>query len=392
MHPQLTVNNHGIRAIRRGNCTLFNTTVADAPSPCEPGEIVRILDPAGQFAAIGYYNSASKIPLRILSLKDEPVDRAFWVARIRSAWSFRTRFYPETDSFRLIYGESDGMPGLTVDYFSGIFVLQVSTAGMERHLDTIISILEEMFSVQAVIIANDSLSRKKEGLELFRQKISGEAQLPCPVIIDGLKHWIDPVNGQKTGFFLDHRLNRSKAAALTYGKTALDMFCYSGAFAVRAAAAGASQVTGIDISPGALDLATQSAALNNVESQCEFIKAEGFQFLKENAGKRVWDLVFLDPPSLVRGSGRARRNLNNYRKVNRLAVQCTAPNGILVTSICSYHVTREELTEMIADALTESGRTGRIFATCGAGPDHPVHPGTPGTDYLKCYFVALDYQ
>ena len=392
MLPQLTVTPNGLNEIHRGNCTLPDTAVAEPPGECEPGGTVRVLDPDGGFGATGYYNAASKIPLRILSLKDEPVDRAFWAARIRSAWAFRTRFYSPDDSFRLIYGESDGMPGLTVDYFSGILVIQVSTAGMERHLDCIISILREVLSVRAMILANDSLSRKKEGLDLYRKWVSGEVELPCSVTIDGLSHVIDPVNGQKTGFFLDHRLNRIQAAELAAGKTALDMFCYSGAFAIRAAVAGATQVTGVDISPGALDLANRSAELNHVAARCEFLKAEGFQFLKDSAGTRAWDLVFLDPPSLVRGSGRARRNLNNYRKVNRLAVQCTAPNGILVTSICSYHVSREELTAMIAEALADSGRTGRIFASSGAGPDHPVHPGTPGTDYLKCFFVALDYQ
>ena len=388
--PRIQVSEQGCREIQSGGVILRPNHIDSVAPDVSPGDLVHIASNQHACCGIGYFNPASRLPLRILTTRDESIDTDFWKRRFESAHRFRRQFFDAADSYRLIYGESDNLPGLVVDRFSDILVIQVTTLGMERLIDPIVRVLCEMFSPRAVILAADSQSRLKEGLPLYRKIIRGDISMPFAARVDGVTHYIDPLAGHKTGFFLDHRVNRLDAARLSKGRRVLDMFCYSGAFAIRAALEGASRVTAIDLFDPAIELGRRTAVEHGIPSdRCVFIRNEASRFLQEHAGGAEWDLIFLDPPSLVRGVGRAQRNTSNYRKINRLALQCLAPQGILVTSICSFHTCLQEFKNLLTDALTESGRQGRIFKSSGAGPDHPVRPGLWESEYLKCLFIQM---
>jgi len=385
--PTVQITSAGFQKIQSGNTVIRKSAIVHHYNRLEPGSTVQVLSPDRTFIGIGYYNDNSKIPLRILTYKDEAINREFWQSRIRSAYEYRKIFYSDTDSYRLIYGEADGFPGLIADWYSGVFVIQITTAGMDKQIKTILPILIEFFTPKAIIFSCDSRSRQKEGLLSYRRIEYGNTEIPFQATIDGIQHWINPLDGHKTGYFLDHRTNRKEAAELCTDRRVLDCFCYSGAFAVQAALGNAASVDAVDIYEPGLELGRLTVKLNKLESTCNFLREEAFQFLKYSTRQNKWDLIFLDPPSLVRGSGRARRNLSNYRKLNRLALECLSSGGILVTSICSYHVTHKEFLDLLGTAMVESGRHGRVFHMGGAGPDHPIYPGSPGTDYLKCYFI-----
>ncbi len=373
----------GKRSFDIGQCLTY-------PDTCIPGELVQILDPDEHCIAQGYFNPQSKIPLRILSFTDKAITDAFWWDRIVSAHRYRQRFYSDDNSYRLIYGEADELPGLVVDRFENHLSVQITTAGMEHFTDTIVSILKEHFHPDSITLVNDSLPRKKEGLPLYRKVVHGNLTGPFKAKVDGLTHWIDTLHGHKTGFFLDHRENREKAARLCTGKRVLDIFSYSCAFGIRAAHHGALRVDCIDIVESALDLGRMTFQEHGLFTIADLRNTEAFQFLADPMHFRNWDLIFLDPPSFVKGNRRARRNMSNYRKINTLAINCLAPDGILVTSNCSFHVSQDEFRELVGSAMMESHRSGRIFYSGQAGPDHPIRPGMDGADYLKCLFIQMD--
>lgn len=388
--PEIRISEFGCSEIQSGGVILRPNHIESVAPEITPGDLVRIVSPSQHCCGIGYFNPASRLPLRILSPHDEAIDSEFWHRRFENAFRFRMQFFEESDSYRLIYGESDNLPGLVVDRFSGVLVVQITTLGMERLLEPIVKVLTDMFSPRAIILAADSQSRLKEGLPLYRKIIYGQIDMPFLAKIDGIAHFIDPLAGHKTGFFLDHRANRLDAAQLSKGRRVLDMFCYSGAFAVRAALAGATHVTAIDLFEPAIELGRKTAQYHGIAAnQCSFIRSEASRFLVEQTGSPGWDLIFLDPPSLVRGAGRAQRNNSNYRKINRLALQCLAPKGVLVTSICSFHTSLNDFRDLLSQALAESHRQGRIFKSSGAGPDHPVRPGLWESEYLKCLFIQM---
>jgi len=368
--------------------TYHVSTVSEAPEDLIPGASVFVELESGEFAGIGYFNSNSKLPLRILSFTRNCIDADFWREKIQKALDYRLTFYSPEDSFRLIFGDSDEIPGLIVDKFSTYLSVQITTAGIEEYSETILDVLKEIFDPDAIVLACDSLPRKKEGLELYRKVAFGNCPSVITADVDGVIHAIDLLSGHKTGFFLDHRLNRKTAAELSRGKSVLDMFCFTGAFGLKAARNQASNVTSVDIHEPSINLGIESARLNGLSDNIQFIKAEAFDFLSETS--ETWDLVFLDPPSFVRGHRRARRNLSNYRKINALGLKAVSPGGIFVTSCCSFHVSRDDYLNVLKSALVTSNRSGKIFHVGCQSPDHPFIPGVNGTDYLKCFFIKLD--
>jgi 23S rRNA (cytosine1962-C5)-methyltransferase len=387
--PAVILSAQGVRALEQGNTIIPADLVSRPSDTCDPGSLVTVLSPSNTLMGTGYFNALSRIPLRMLTDGPEPVDADFWSKRIESAYRYRQQFYCDTDSYRVIFGESDGFPGLVADWYSGVLVVQITTAGMERLFPLLLPLIKEQLSPRALILSCDSLARKKEGLTTYRKVEFGRGNGPFQAEIDGLQQWIDPLTGHKTGFFLDHRLNRVRGAMFCKGKRVLDMFCYSGDFGIRAAGNSAESVTAVDIFNPAIELGKKTAADHGLTDRTHFIRAEAIDFLSNACRRDTWDVIFLDPPSWVRGAGRSRRNLNTYRKVNRLALQRLAPNGILITSICSFHVTRNDFFTLLGRALHESGRIGRVFETGSASPDHPVKPGVPGMDYLKCFFLQM---
>lgn len=389
--PTVRLNDHGTKIFLRHLQTFGTDSIADIPAGLQPGECVRIVTENTVFAGIGYVNQHSRIPLRILSFDDRYPDKNFWIQSIRAALAYRYRFYNPEDSFRVVYGDADHLPGLIIDKFSDCLSVQITTAGIERYVDTILDTLQEIFQPAGIMLACDSLPRKKEGLNLFRHTARGAIPEPYYAVVDGVEHAVNFYKSHKTGFFLDHRDNRRSAARLCSGKTVLDVFCYSGSFGILAGLQDAEHVTCVDIFEPALEMGRCTAKRHGIAERMDFIRAEAFGYLGQHTHHRKWDIIFLDPPSFVRGKHRSQRNLSNYRKIATLALENLAPGGILITSCCSYHVSREDFMAVTFDAFCRHDRTCRVFHIGSQSPDHPVHPGIEGTDYLKCFFIAADF-
>jgi len=385
VRPVVQINDRGLELWRRRIRTLPDSTIADAPPGVGCGETVAIRLPDGTVSGTGYFNVHSRLPLRILAFDNRPIDSEYWYSLIENALRYRRRFYSDGESYRWIFGEADEIPGLIVDVFGNVVVVQVTTAGLEKYLELILDCVEAIVKPVAVVLACDSLPRRKEQLPLYRTVARGVLPGPFFTDIDGVAHLIDPVNGHKTGFFLDHRDNRERAAGMCAGKTVLDMFSYSAAFGIRAALSGAAAVTSVDVFEPAVEWGRKTALYHQCSDRLHVLKAEAFDFLKNT--DQSYDLIFLDPPSFVRGSRRARRNLSNYIKINRFALDALTENGILVTSCCSFHVTPDDFSEIITSALYQSGRSARVFHIGSQSPDHPILTDVPGTAYLKCVFL-----
>ncbi|MBN1296964.1 class I SAM-dependent rRNA methyltransferase [bacterium] len=386
--PIVRLSSSGYALWLEKHYTYPDHTIADAPTGLKPGDPVRIALPEGTVTGTGYFNTRSRLPLRVLSFDTHPIDSEFWTALLESALTFRRRFYPPGDSYRLVFGEADHIAGLIVDVFGSIAVIQITTSGLERYREAILDSVETVVRPDAIILACDSLPRKKEGLDLYRTVARGSCPGPFSAHVDGLPHYIDTVHGHKTGFFLDHRDNRAMTASLCSGKRILDLFCFSGALSIRAARTGAERITAVDIHDPSIQLGRQTACLNQCSDRIDFIHDEAFSFLRNTSDQ--YDLIFLDPPSFVRGSHRAMRNLANYIKINTLALNALVPKGILVTSCCSFHVSRPDFMTVAATSLKQAERTGRIFRVGGQSPDHPILANVEGTDYLKCFFIETD--
>ncbi len=388
--PVIKVNDTGAEMILHRQNTLGEECIADAPPGITPGETVRVVFPSGEIAGIGYFNRLSRLPLRVLSRDDRIPDRAFWTNALQSAMNFRQRFYPPGESYRVVFGEADYIPGLIVDKFGEILSVQLTTAGIEAYKEILLDVLQELFQPKGIMLSCDSLPRKKEGLPLYRAIGRGNVPDQFFAAVDGVEHAIDCIHGHKTGFFLDHRMNRDWASQLCSGKKVLDLFCYSGAFGIRAGLKSAEQVLCIDIFEPALKLGETTARLHGIEDSVSFRKAEAFGFLNSPEQKSSWDVIFLDPPSFVRGSGRAQRNQANYRKITQLALDALVPGGVLITSCCSFHVSKSEFLKTTQSVFATRNRDCRIFRIGCQSPDHPILPNVEGTDYLKCYFIAAD--
>ncbi|MBN1879270.1 class I SAM-dependent rRNA methyltransferase [bacterium] len=388
--PLVRLNDTGYKAWENHRNTFGEECIAETPSGIEPGATVSVICPSGHFAGIGYFNRLSRLPLRLLSREAMFPDREFWINSIQSALMFRHRFYTSDESFRIVFGEADQIPGLIVDKFGSVLSVQVTTAGIERHQEVILDVLEELLHPEGIFLSCDCLPRKKEGLPLYRRVARGEVRESFFAPVDGVIHAIDCLHGHKTGFFLDHRLNRHWTAELCKGKQVLDLFSYSGAFGIRAALHQAEHVLCVDIFEPALTLGRTTARFHDIESLIEFKRAEAFAFLNDPSNNESWDVIFLDPPSFVRGNRRAQRNQANYRKIAFLALNALAPGGILVTSCCSFHVSRTDFIKITENAFIQKNRDCRIFRIGSQSPDHPILPSVEGTDYLKCLFTAAD--
>lgn len=389
MHfPVVRLNEFGTWMAIQRLPSLGSDCIGEAPSGIQPGETVRIFADDKRFIGIGYFNTLSAIPLRILSFDDRYPDKRFWLETIKNALDFRYRFYSADESFRVVYGDADYIPGLIIDKFGSCLSVQITTAGIELLADTILDSLNTIFEPSGIMLACDSLPRKKEGLDLFRRVAYGTIPKPYYARIDGIDHAIDFFDGHKTGFFLDHRDNRAYAAGFCAKKRVLDVFCFSGAFGIRAGLHDAEQITCIDVFEPGLTMGKLTADRYNIGKRIEFIQAEAFSFLSQHHEK--WDIIFLDPPSFVRGGHRSRKNLGNYQKIASLAIGCLAPQGVLVTSCCSFHVTPEDFKAITFNAFQQHRRKCRIFHVGSQSFDHPIHPGIKGTDYLKCFFIAAD--
>ncbi|MBP0122467.1 MAG: class I SAM-dependent rRNA methyltransferase [Nitrospira sp.] len=354
------------------------------------GDVVDVLAPNGRFFARGLYNPASKIRVRILSFEDEPVTEQFWKNRLAQAVRLRQKIVTGTNAYRLVYGEADRLPGLVVDRYDDVLVMQTLSAGMDRRKDLLADLLCQESGATRVYLRNDAKSRVLEGLPVERGFLRGRGATTIEVQEGTARFLVDIERGQKTGWFCDQRENRLVAARFAAGAEVLEVFAHTGAFGIHAALAGAKSVEGLDVSEEALVLARSHAALNKVEDRCLYRMADAFDEMRklERSGRR-YDLVLLDPPAFARSKQAVSRALAGYKDVNLLGMKLTKPEGFLVTSSCSHHVTEQELWTGIRLAARDAKRQIRLLEQRGQASDHPILATMPETRYLKCFILQV---
>jgi len=377
------------KRLLQGHRWVFSNEISGNPSDFEPGSWVTIHSSKGVCLGSGYINPHSLIAVRLVCSPHEKPSPAFFRDLLeKAARRRRTMLYPDSPCARMVYGEADGLPGLIVDCYGEVVVYQITTLGMALMEDLIKDILLDILHPKALVYRHDTPTRTLEGLPLAKGVAYGEIPDPCWMEIDGLEFLIDPLNGQKTGFYLDQRDNRKVLRRWAKGKRVLDLFCYNGAWSLSAASAGAQEVHGVDQSSEAVGQARMSAARNHLEKVCRFQEEEVFYFLK-TLNKGAFDLIVLDPPAFAKTRGTASQAVKGYTDLNRRALLALEPGGILVSSSCSYHLSEEMFRDLLLKAAQASGRQLRVIEARGQAMDHPVLLAMPETRYLKCCFLEV---
>jgi 23S rRNA (cytosine1962-C5)-methyltransferase len=352
------------------------------------GDLVDVLIPSGRFYGRGFFNPSSKIRVRLVTFENEPIHEAFWKSRIQQAIRLRERVVTESNAYRLIYGEGDRLPGLIVDRYDRMLVMQTLSYGMDRIKDLLADLLMKELNASAVYLKNDAKSRALEGLPLERGFLRGGGSTQVEIQEGTARFVVDVERGQKTGWFCDQRENRLATARLAAGAEVLEVFCHTGAFGIHAALAGAASVEGLDSSEETLALARSHAHRNQVDARCSYRKADAFEEMRNlvRAGRR-YDLVILDPPAFARSAQALPRALAGYKDINLLGLRLLKPEGFLVTSSCSHPVSEEDFWTAIRLAARDARREIRLIEQRGQAADHPILASMPETRYLKCCIV-----
>ncbi|MGH7216715.1 MAG: class I SAM-dependent rRNA methyltransferase [Nitrospiraceae bacterium] len=370
-----------------GHLWIYAAYVEEVIGEPVSGDVVDVMTPNGRFYARGLYNPASKIRVRILTFEDEPITEQFWKSRLVQAVRLRRRIVTGANAYRLIYGEADRLPGLIVDRYDDVLVMQTLSSGMDRRKDLLADLLCQESGITQVYLRNDAKSRTLEGLPLERGFLRGGGTTLVGIQEGPARFLVDIERGQKTGWFCDQRENRLVTAQFAAGAEVLEVFAHTGAFGIHAALAGAKSVEGLDVSDEALALARNHAVLNKVEDRCLYRTADAFEEMRklERAGRR-YDLVLIDPPAFARSKQAVPRALAGYKDINLLGMRLTKPEGFLATSSCSHHVTEQQLWTGIRLAARDAKRQVRLLEQRGQASDHPTLASMPETRYLK-YFI-----
>jgi 23S rRNA (cytosine1962-C5)-methyltransferase len=374
----------GLAWFRKGHPWIYRTDLEEIKDAA-PGSVVSLETKNGKFLARGFYSDHSKIALRVISRTREAIDAQFWEKRLLSAFRYRQAVVQQTNAYRLIYGESDGIPSLVVDRYANHFVLQTLTQGTENLLPLFTEIILKLFQPVSIILRNDVMVRDLEGLPREKKILFGECPKEVRVFEGGIHYLADLWTGQKTGAYLDQRENRLLGARFLRGAV-LDAFCYHGLFGLHGARR-ASGVIGIDSSQEAIDRAKENASLNGLNNT-EFHRGNVFDFLKAAVEeKRHFDGIILDPPPFAKRKENVDGASRGYKELNLRAMRLLNPGGVLVTSSCSYNLSESKFLEILRDCAKDSGSTCRIVERRGQSADHPVLLSFPESFYLKCLFL-----
>jgi len=389
--PALRLKRNEDRRLHAGHLWIFSNEVDTQQTPLtkfQPGELVRVLAHNDRALGLAYVNPKSLISARMLETWQVP-DAAWLARRVKTALRLRERLYSKP-YYRLVYGESDGLPGLVVDRYGAACVVQIGTAGMEMLKDEIVEALEQVLRCESLLFKNDGALREMEGLPSYVAAAKGRFDECAVVIEDDLEFQAPLAEGQKTGWFFDQAANRRALQKyVRKGARVLDVFSYVGAWGVRAARGGAGEVVCIDSSAAALELAADNAQRNGV--QLATLKGDAFEVLEDLAKKGSrFDVVIVDPPAFAKRKKEQPKALAAYKRLNQLALRVTADDGILVSCSCSHHVSADDLQDAIAKAARAADRRLQILEMGGQAPDHPVHPAIPETRYLKSYFCRVN--
>ncbi len=381
------------RRLRAGHCWIYSNEVDTRATPLkgmEPGTPVEVLTAANKKLGTGYVNPHSLICARLVSRDHRhPLSGSLIVHRLKVALSLRQRLY-DKPYYRLLFGESDGLPGLVIDRFGDYLVIQITTAGMELMKQEILQAVEKVINPKAVLWRNDVSARELEGLELYVEQALGEWPSSLELEEHGVRFQVPSQAGQKTGWFFDQAANRGRLQSYVAGKRVLDVCSYVGAWGVQAAKAGANEVFCVDASASALDAVEENGRINGVDAQMAGIQGDAFEVLKAlRQEQERFDVVLVDPPAFVKRKKDLREGARAYRRLNQLALQLLNRDGILVSSSCSHHMAEGALLTEIQQAGRHTDRTLQLLERGFQAPDHPVHPAIPETAYLKSFFLRV---
>lgn len=367
---------------------VFSNEILDSVTDFETGSWVRVTSQNGDHLGLGYINPHSLIAVRIVCPPGTKPSRLYFRRLLEQAFEIRKKLYPDSTCYRLFYSESDGLPGLIVDRYGDVVVYQVNTVGASKLENIIKELLVEILNPVAIVARNDSSARIIEGLPLEKAVVWGELPKEVWVKLDELFFLIDPLNGQKTGHYLDQRENRKALRKFASGASMLDLFCYDGAWGLFGAFYGAKEVILVDQSDTALERAKINAERNGLLSRCTFLEADVFDFLKANE-RKDFDIIVSDPPAFVKNKKALPQAVKGYTDLNRRVLLAIKDGGVLVSCSCSHHVSTELFEEILLKAALASGKKLLILEARGQSPDHPVLLAMPETRYLKCYVIKV---
>lgn len=374
--------------IQSGHLWAFAGEIAEDLTLSEPGDPVSLCEARGKLLGRGYVNPHSLIAVRLLTTGEEEWDEKFFELRIVKALEYRETVCAGWEARRLVYSEGDGLPGLIVDQYGKHLVVQSLTVGIERRLDEIKAALLDVINPESILLRGDSAFRKIEGLPETSRQLLGTTPEEIPFTEEGVRFIAHPHTGQKTGFYLDQRNNRGLIEDVAIDKRVLDLYSYTGAWGLRALAAGASQAVMVDSSQKALDWGAKDSADNGSASRSLFVQADVGDFLDNliRMGEK-YDIVILDPPSFIKSRKDATRGIAAYRSLNENVLRVVAEGGYLVSCSCSHLLNGKDHLSLIGRAARKQNRRIRVVKTGGQSPDHPILPGHPETEYLKCRVV-----
>lgn len=371
-----------------GHDWVYATEVQKAFGNPEDGEVISLKDGRDRMLGSAIYNAKSQIVARRFSRKRQDLDLDFFERRIAQAVEYRHRRGVNPRACRLVWSESDGIPGLIVDRYGECVVVQTLTLAMDLRLPLIVEALEKVVAPKCIVERNDAPVRRAEGMELRTGILRGESPGPIPVELGGLTFEIDPLHGQKTGFYLDQIDSYASLAPWAAGRRTLDCFSNQGAFALLCAKAGAREVTAVEISSDLTTLIGENARRNALE--VGVVTANVFDFLKaEEMREARYDLIVLDPPSFTKSKGKLHDAMRGYKEIHLRALKLLNPDGLLATFSCSHHVSGDAFDGMIVDALVDAKRTARQLARFQQAADHPILPSIPETQYLKGVLLEM---
>lgn len=402
-YPSVTVTSKAEAAILRGHPWVYDTEILSMDGTPENGGLADVRSRRGAYLGTGFLSEKSKIRVRLLSRNaNDRFDAAFWERKLRWAWEYRkTVMGPEDlDACRVVFGEADMFPGLTVDKFRDLLSVQVLSVGMERVKDLLLPLLvrvlrEDGQTVRGVFERNDAALREKEGLPQYKGwfPLPGEAAPESPVteiLENGIKYLVDVENGQKTGFFLDQKYNRRAVGRLAEGKTVLDCFTHTGSFALNAALGGAKHVTAVDVSASAVEMARANAERNGLDGVVDCVAANVFELLPALEKEPLrYDFIILDPPAFTKSRKTAANAMTGYKEINYRAMKLLPRGGYLATCSCSHFAEEEKFAAMLRSAARDAGVCLRQIEARQQSCDHPILWGVEETNYLKFYLFQV---
>ncbi len=400
-YPKITVTKKAEAALAGGHPWVYDAELLGTEGEPENGGLVDVVSLKGKYLGTGFLSESSKIRIRLISRNaNDTFDEAFWRRRLSYAWNYRkTVMRDDISACRIIFGEADQFPGLTVDRYGDILVTQTLSLGMEKRKDLIFPLLVQILredgqKIGGIFERNDVAIRALEGLEENKgwYVLPGESA-PESVITEisenGVRYKVDVENGQKTGFFLDQKYNRLEVARLARGHRVLDCFTHTGSFAMNAVMGGAVSATAVDVSASAIEMAKENARLNGLEDRMDFIVADVFDLLPKLEEGSPYDFIILDPPAFTKSRKTVSNALRGYKEINKRAMHLLPRGGYLATCSCSHFADEEHFKAMLAEAAREAGVSLRQIEGRKQSPDHPILWGVPETDYLKFFLFQV---